>query len=126
MHYNTESRVEEFFGGFDSLFQENLSCCRTRTLVTDNYIVLGQLTSLRFIEWVGLNPGGVVALPTGKTPEFFIKWMEYYLNNWDRLKKHGIIGELGLKKPDFRSLHFSSLMSSSPLTRNTSIRSATL
>ena len=106
MHYNTESKVEAFFGGFDPLYQENLNCCRTRTLVTDNYIVLGQLTALRFIEWVGLNPGGVVALPTGKTPEFFIKWMEYYLNNWDKLKKNGIIGELGLKKPDFRSLHF--------------------
>ena len=110
MHYNTESRVEEFFGGFDSLYQENLNCCRNRTLVTDNYIVLGQLTALRFIEWVGLNPGGVVALPTGKTPEFFIKWMEYYLNNWDRLKKNGIIGELGLRKPDFRSLHFFQLI----------------
>lgn len=106
MHYNTESIVEKFFGGFDPLYQDNLNCCRTRTLVTDNYIVLGQLTALRFIEWVGLNPGGVVALPTGKTPEFFIKWMEYYLNNWDKLKKNGIIGELGLKKPDFRSLHF--------------------
>ena len=106
MQYNTLSRVEEYFSGFDSLYQENLNVCRTLTLVVDNYIVLGQLTALRFIEWVSLNPGGVVALPTGKTPEFFIKWMEYYRDNWECESKEGLIGKLGIQKPDFHSLHF--------------------
>ena len=106
IQYNTSSRVEEYFAGFDSLYQENLDTCRIRTLVADNYIVLGQLTALRFIEWVSLNPGGVVALPTGKTPEFFIKWLEYYRDNWERESKEGLIGKLGIQKPDFHSLHF--------------------
>lgn len=106
MQYNTSSRVEEYFAGFDSLYQENLDTCRIRTFVADNYIVLGQLTALRFIEWVSLNPGGVVALPTGKTPEFFIKWLEYYRDNWERESKEGLIGKLGIQKPDFHSLHF--------------------
>lgn len=106
MQYNTNSRVEELFGGFDSLYEENCNSCRIRTLVADNYIELGQLTALRFVEWVSLNPDGVVALPTGKTPEFFIKWLEYYRDNWEREAKHGLIGKLGIQKPDFSSLHF--------------------
>lgn len=106
MKYNTKSKVETYFQQFDASFEDNKVCCRTETLTVDNYITLGQLTALRFIEWVGLNPGGVVALPTGKTPEFFIKWLEYYIQNWDEESENGLIGQLGLKKPDFHSLHF--------------------
>ena len=47
-----------------------------------NFPMLGQLTALRFLEWVQNNPDGVIALPTGKTPEHFIKWVGYYLTNW--------------------------------------------
>ena len=47
-----------------------------------NSIALGKLTALRFIEWVIANPEGVVALPTGKSPEFFIKWIEKYKSSW--------------------------------------------
>jgi len=36
------------------------------------------------LEWIELNPEGVIALPTGKTPEYFIKWTNYYLKNWDK------------------------------------------
>ena len=106
MKYTTESKVEEFFQTLDSTFGENMKQCKTQVLTVENYVVLGQLTALRFIEWVGNNPGGVVALPTGKTPEFFIKWMQYYLDNWEYESTKGIIGKLGLKKPDFSSLHF--------------------
>ena len=106
MQYNTESKVEDYFRQLDPLYEANAPSCRIRTLVTDNYITLGQLTALRFIEWTSLNPGGVVALPTGKTPEFFIKWLEYYLNNWERESREGILGKLGISKPDFSSLHF--------------------
>ena len=106
MQYNTESRVEQYFQGIDPLFVSNNKVCRTQTLVADNYITLGQLTALRFLEWVSLNPGGVVALPTGKTPEFFIKWLEYYLSHWEQESKNGIVGRLGIAKPDFGSLHF--------------------
>ncbi len=53
-------------------------------IVVDNFPILGKITALRFIEWVKENPGGVISLPTGKTPEFFIKWANYYFNNWDK------------------------------------------
>ena len=38
-----------------------------------NFPALGKLTALRFVVWVQKNPGGVISLPTGKTPEHFIK-----------------------------------------------------
>lgn len=106
MTYNTSSQVEQYFQQFDRRFADNQQQCLTQTLTVDNYIVLGQLTALRFLEWAGLNPGGVVALPTGKTPEFFIKWIQYYLDNWEEESRDGIIGKLDIKKPDFKSLHF--------------------
>ena len=106
MEYRTESKVEEYFEGLGSLCVENRQSCRIRTLVTENYVMLGQLTALRFIEWASLNPGGVVSLTAGKTPEFFIRWLEYYRYNWDRECKDGLVGKLGLKKPDYHSLHF--------------------
>jgi len=53
---------------------------------TSNVAILGQLTALSFLEWVQKNPKGVIALPTGKTPEFFIKWLLYYKCNWGKSK----------------------------------------
>ena len=64
-------------------------------IVLDSFPQLGLITSLRFLEWVSENPEGVISLPTGKTPEYFIKWTHYLLNNWNEpkvehiLKKHG-------------------------------------
>ncbi|HSX20204.1 MAG TPA: hypothetical protein VLG38_03655 [Gammaproteobacteria bacterium] len=49
--------------------------------VRNNY-ELGKLTALRFIEWVQHNPSGVVAFTSGYTPEFFIKFLNYYKTNW--------------------------------------------
>jgi glucosamine-6-phosphate deaminase len=49
-----------------------------------NFPDLGKLTAQRFIEWVQAHPEGVAALPTGKTPEHFIRWVRHYLDNWDR------------------------------------------
>jgi glucosamine-6-phosphate deaminase len=73
--YNTGSKVEVFF---EKQFQNptiQKEQEKVKVLAVDNYIHLGQITALRLLEWVSLNPDGVVALPTGKTPEFFIKWM---------------------------------------------------
>ncbi|MCD4710022.1 MAG: hypothetical protein K8R52_04190, partial [Bacteroidales bacterium] len=67
-------------------------------IVVDNFPLMGLLTSLRFLEWAGENPNGVISLPTGKTPEYFIKWTTHLLENWEskqvkELKaKYGIIG----------------------------------
>ncbi len=102
------SKVELFFSRVlpTKLFWEEEF--KIKTLVTDNYVILGQITALRFLEWVFENPLGVIALPTGKTPEFFIKWVQYYLNNWDKEAKNGIIKEIGLPvhKPDMHGLTF--------------------
>jgi len=74
-----------------------------------NFPELGKMTALRFIEWMQHNPGGVVSLPTGKTPEHFIKWVSYFLKNWDKndvieaLKKVDI--DPG-KIPDISNLRF--------------------
>ncbi|MCX7985529.1 MAG: 6-phosphogluconolactonase, partial [Bacteroidales bacterium] len=75
------------------------------TFVVDNYITLGQITALRFLEWVCKNPEGVIALPTGKTPEFFIQWVKYYLANWEKEAKEGIISKIGLSSFDKPSMH---------------------
>jgi glucosamine-6-phosphate deaminase len=106
--YYTESLVEKLFREADVYFEECSEIRKIPTITVDNYVALGQLTALRFLEWVCHNPGGVVALPTGKTPEFFIKWLQHYIQNWDKESKDGILEKVGLsgKKPDFKSLHF--------------------
>ena len=78
-------------------------------IVVDNFPTLGFLTALRFLEWVSENPNGVISLPTGKTPEYFIVWTAYLLENWDNKKgkhlreKYGLIN---LKKPVLKNLRF--------------------
>jgi len=78
-------------------------------IVVDNFPALGKLAALRFIEWVQQNSNGVVSLPTGKTPEHFIKWVKYFLRRWDdptarkELEAGGIDPSI---KPDMKSLHF--------------------
>jgi glucosamine-6-phosphate deaminase len=78
-------------------------------VVVDNFPRLGLFTALRFLEWVADNPEGVISLPTGKTPEFFIKWTEYLLDNWDNKNGISMREQFGLslkKKPDLRELQF--------------------
>ncbi|MCX6235074.1 MAG: glucosamine-6-phosphate isomerase [Bacteroidetes bacterium] len=78
-------------------------------ILVENFPKLGMLTSLRFLEWVAQNPEGVISLPTGKTPEYFIKWTKYFLDNWDDAKVAGIRKKHGHKlhhKPDLSKLHF--------------------
>lgn len=78
-------------------------------VVIENFPKLGLITSLRFLEWVSENPEGVISLPTGKTPEFFIKWTNYMLNNWDNSKGAEVREKFGLNirnKPDLRGLQF--------------------
>ena len=109
MNYNIDSKVEAYFKSLNNDFAESNSLFKIPIIQVDNYVELGQLTALRFLEWVCLNPGGVVALPTGRTPEFFIKWMQYYLESWDKEIKNGLLAKIGFDsnvKPDFKSLHF--------------------
>ena len=78
-------------------------------IIVDNFPRLGFLTSLRFLEWVSENPEGVISLPTGKTPEYFIKWTKYLLENWSDKKLKKLRQKNGLdvnQKPDIFRLQF--------------------
>lgn len=78
-------------------------------LTVDNFPKLGLMTACRFLEWAAANPEGVISLPTGKTPEFFIKWTQYLLENWDAKKGKEIREKYGLgstKKPILKDLTF--------------------
>ncbi|KMQ66362.1 glucosamine-6-phosphate isomerase [Chryseobacterium angstadtii] len=78
-------------------------------IVVDNFPNLGMLTALRFLEWVHENPTGVISLPTGKTPEYFIFWTKHILENWENenvvelRKKHGLFFQ---DKPSLANLYF--------------------
>jgi len=74
-----------------------------------NFPELGKMTALRFIEWMQQNPGGVVSLPTGKTPEHFIKWVAYFLKNWGKDDVVEALRKVDLDpgiKPDISGLRF--------------------
>jgi len=78
-------------------------------IVVDNFPLMGLLTALRFLEWVSENPSGVISLPTGKTPEYFIKWTSHLLENWESEKIKELRSKYGvadLKKPVLKGLHF--------------------
>lgn len=105
---NASSKVEAYFSGQEPTCFLGQLPFNIRAFVVDNYVTLGQLTALRFLEWVCQNPYGVVALPTGKTPEFFIQWVKFYLENWEKEAKNGIIHllRLGKEKPQMHTLTF--------------------
>ncbi len=78
-------------------------------IIVQNFPDLGLLTSLRFIEWLSENPEGVISLPTGKTPEYFIKWTQRLLEGWNRTENRELMEKNGLvlsKKPSMKGLHF--------------------
>jgi glucosamine-6-phosphate deaminase len=78
-------------------------------ITVSDFPKLGLFTALRFLEWVHYNPHGVISLPTGKTPEYFIKYVQYLLSGWDTKnvssirEKHGLSS---IKKPDLSGLQF--------------------
>ncbi|HLB00865.1 MAG TPA: glucosamine-6-phosphate deaminase [Bacteroidota bacterium] len=74
-----------------------------------NFPSLGRLAALRFIEWILRNPGGVIALPTGRTPEYFIKWVRHILGGWSVPEVRAMLGDHGIESarpPDMRALSF--------------------
>ena len=106
MMTNQFSKVEKVF-----LQQSGIEKMTTKApyITVENFPKLGMLTSLRFLEWVAENPNGVISLPTGKTPEYFIKYTHFLLKNWDNKKGQDILnayGLAGLKKPILSGLHF--------------------
>jgi len=78
-------------------------------LMVDNFPRLGTLTAARFLEWVQANPEGVISLPTGKTPEFFIKETRRLLDTWNDPQTRVELETLGIDpatKPETRGLRF--------------------
>ncbi|MCF7796642.1 MAG: glucosamine-6-phosphate deaminase [Lentisphaeria bacterium] len=74
-----------------------------------NFPAMGQVTALRFLEWVQRNPEGVISLPTGKTPEYFIRFVEYYLKNWHLPKVRELLERVEIDpgiKPKTEGLQF--------------------
>ena len=45
-------------------------------------VELGKLTAHRFLAWCLANPRGLISLPTGKTPEFFIRELARVKEAW--------------------------------------------
>lgn len=78
-------------------------------IVVPDFPSLGFMTALRFLEWVSENPSGVISLPTGKTPEHFIKWTQHLLHTFHSSKTQKLMAENGLflkEKPEMKNLHF--------------------
>ncbi len=79
------------------------------TIVVDSFPTLGTLTAARFLEWVQSNPEGVISLPTGKTPEYFIRDVRRFVEHWDEPGTSAEIEGLGLdpaRKPALGGLRF--------------------
>ena len=103
---NSFTSVEKYFFDLQAIKDQTTTI---PYITVADFPSLGLLTSLRFLEWVYENPKGIISLPTGKTPEYFIKWTKAFLNNWDKEKLIKIRRDYGLKeknKPDFSNLTF--------------------
>ncbi len=105
--------MEPEFSKVEKVFFELQSNSKITTkipyLTVNNFPQLGLLTSLRFLEWIDKNPEGVISLPTGKTPEHFIKWTRHILDNWNSNKVEILRGKYGLdihKRPNLKGLQF--------------------
>ncbi len=82
---------------------------RVPSIIVENFPSLGRLTACRFLEWVQQNPEGVCSLPTGKTPEYFIKYVTHYMRNWDERSVRDELESLGVDtsvKPEMHGLRF--------------------
>lgn len=82
---------------------------KTPAIVVENFPALGKLVAMRFIEWAQANPEGVVSLPTGKTPEHFIKWVGRLLSEWDLPETRSHLEAAGVAaaiKPNLRGMRF--------------------
>lgn len=106
MEKRFESRVEQAFYKLSGMPEITT---QIPYVTVDNFPKLGLLTSLRFLEWAEQNPQGVISLPTGKTPEYFIKYTQFLLENWNNEKGMEIRSQYGLgdmSKPDLSGLQF--------------------
>jgi len=103
------SKVEEYYLKKSGKKFQYVPTEKIPVVQVDNFPELGKLTALRFVEWLQKNPDGVVSLPTGKTPEHFIKWVAKIINEWDSEFVQNVLKNVGidvLKKPDLSGITF--------------------
>lgn len=82
---------------------------RVGSIVVDSFPSLGTVTAARFLEWVQQNPEGVISLPTGRTPEYFIRDVVRFADGWNDTAIREEAEQLGLDmsvRPDLRGLRF--------------------
>jgi glucosamine-6-phosphate deaminase len=82
---------------------------KINVIVVDNFPELGKLTAMRFLEWAQNNEGAPISLPTGKTPEHFIKHVTQILGSWDTVSTRKLLEEWGVDpghKPRMKSFPF--------------------
>jgi len=116
-----ESRVEEI-----ALARSEMALLyepeeKVGVVVVESFPMLGKLAALRFLEWVQNNPGGVISLPTGKTPEYFIKEVHHFLEGWKKKEVQKELDEGGVdpgKPPDMKSLRFVQIDEFYPMNPN--------
>ena len=103
------SNVERYFIARSGMEPQYEPEERVPVIVAPNFPELGRLAALRFLEWVQENPEGAVSLPTGKTPEHFIREVPRLLGGWDEPATRRLLEEVGLdagRKPSLAGLHF--------------------
>ena len=93
---------------------------RVPIVEVQNVYELGQLVAISFLEWCTANPTGVVALPTGRTPEYFIKTLERFKQHWNDPSLVAELTSLGFTPqavfPDTSKLTFVMLDEFFPIT----------
>jgi len=117
----SSSNVESFYLAKSEKKLQYTPTEKIPIIQVDNFPELGKLTALRFIEWVQKNPNGVISLPTGKTPEHFIKWVERILKYWDRADIKKILDEVSIdtkNKPSLVNLRFVQIDEFYPIDSN--------
>lgn len=104
-----QSKVEQYYLALSGKEFIYAPVEKIPVIQVDSFPELGKMTALRFIEWVLENPDGVISLPTGKTPEHFIKWVVKIVKEWDSKKIQAILNEIGIPsktKPSLENLRF--------------------
>ena len=79
-----------------------------RYTIVDSFPDLGIKTAFHFLRWVQVNPHGVISLPTGKTPEYFIRSIDVTLKLWTSVEVQELAAKHGLSAvlPDTSNLKF--------------------
>lgn len=61
----------------------------------------GHYLALHLLSWIHKNPEGVISLPTGRTPESFIRALEWYKKNWNSQAAQKKLKEWNIKSKKF-------------------------